>query len=174
VPARVPQLVLQVVPLRVPVRGPALSPGTSFSRSPAARPGTSFAARPGPSPAARPALSRYESHSVPVRAPMRVPQRVPLLVLQQVPLCPGTSPGVVEWHCESRLSRYSATPGTRQVPAPRLSKSRYEFRPLQVPIRVPAVGVLEYFFPKFFLSVGRKEGRGGTLVHPGLVGQKER
>lgn len=75
------------------------------------------------------------------------------------------------------MSRYESQSG--ELPASDcLSPNEYEFRPLQVPIRVPAgrqtLGVPEHFFSKFFLSVGRKEGREGTLVDPGLVGQKER
>lgn len=61
-PATSPTTRLQLVPLRVPVRGPASSPGTSFSRSPTARPGASFAARPGLSRySATPGESRYSA-----------------------------------------------------------------------------------------------------------------
>jgi len=135
VPLRVPVRVWAGVPQRVPVRllqrVPARVPQL-VPVCPATSPGTTFAARPSPRPAASPGLSRHESR----------------YESQQE----SRSASRYEFYSRSRF--VPAVPITRPLPAPRLSKSQYEFRPLQVPIRVlagrQAVGVLELFFRNFF------------------------
>ena len=101
---RVPQLVLQLVPLRVSVRVSQRVPVRVSQRVPVR-------------------VSQRVPVRVSQRVPIRVSQRVPIRVSQRVPT------RYSRYSATPRVSRYSATPSTRQVPAPRLSKSRYEFRP---------------------------------------------
>ena len=145
VPMRVPQRVQVRVLQLVPVRVPVWPSGTVSPGCP-------------------------ETRQVPIRVPIRVPE------LGLVPYRSKSRSGQSQ-HCgcpesgqvpEWGKSRLPDCPDTGQVPAPRLSKFRYEFR--QAGSRSGGV----YFCSEIFLSVGRKEGRGGSLVYPGHAGQKER